>query len=291
MDRSLMSAFSHNESGLSIAAMDKPWATGSRRTPTAFTSLAPREAKSAMIKDNEEAILIETGRLTARLMHDFKNQLGGLKLYAAFLQKRFAGNAEGMEVAEKIAQGLNEMAEQAAILNKLCRPLELRMAAGDPAAVVEQVISRIEPKTDAKRVKITPDLEAGREPNATMVSFDPRLISEAIEAIILRAVDASAQNGQNGEIVISLSRFDETLRIEIKDNGAPLDDEKRLRFFDPLAGDRLNRTALGLAMARRIIEGHGGQVSAQAGSSSGVAVGTIVEIRLPIADCGLRIAD
>jgi signal transduction histidine kinase len=244
-----------------------------------------------MIKDSEETILIETGRMAARLMHDFKNQLGGLKLYAAYLQKRFAGNAEGMEVAEKIAQGLNEMAEQAAILNKLCRPLELRMAPGDPAPIVEQVMSRIEPKTVAKRVKITsnvetglePGLELGRKPGRKLdeprVSLDPRLIGEALEAIILRAVDASPQDG---EIRISLSRLDETLRIEIKDNGALLDDERRLIFFDPLAGDRLNRTALGLAMARRIIEGHGGQVSARAGTDAG----TIVEVRLRIADRG-----
>ena len=90
-----------------------------------------------MIKDSEETILIETGRMAVRLIHDFKNQLGGLKLYAAYLQKRFADNAEGMEIVEKIAQGLSEMAEQAAILNKLCRPLELQMDPGDPAPVVE----------------------------------------------------------------------------------------------------------------------------------------------------------
>src|SRR5882672_1434727 len=125
-----------------------------------------------MIKDSEEAILIETGRMAARLIHDFKNQLGGLKLYAAYLQKRFAENAEGMEVAEKIAQGLNEMAEQAAILNKLCRPLELRPEPGDPAPVVEEVLSRLGPKASAKRVKIIFDLESGA-PRAT---FDPRLI-------------------------------------------------------------------------------------------------------------------
>jgi two-component system, OmpR family, sensor kinase len=226
-----------------------------------------------MIKDSEETILIETGRMAARLIHDFKNQLGGLKLYAAYLQKRFAGNAEGMEVAEKIAQGLNEMAEQAAILNKLCRPLELRMAPGDPALVVEQVVGRIEPKASEKRVKITSKFEAG----ATQISFDPRLIGEAIEAIIMRAADASPQDG---EIGISLRRQDEALKIEIKDNGAPLDDERRLKFFDPLAGDRLNRTALGLAMARKIIERHDGQVSAR----SDTVAGTIVEVTLPIAD-------
>jgi hypothetical protein len=36
----------------------------------------------------------------------FKNQLGGLKLYAAYLQKRFADHADGMEVAEKNRAGV-----------------------------------------------------------------------------------------------------------------------------------------------------------------------------------------
>jgi two-component system C4-dicarboxylate transport sensor histidine kinase DctB len=233
-----------------------------------------------MIKDSEEAILIETGRMAMRLMHDFKNQLGGLKLYAAYLQKRFADNAEGMEIAEKIAQGLSEMAEQAAILNKLCRPLELQMEPGDPTQVVEQVVSRLEPRASAKRIKITCDLEQ----NAPRITFDARRIGEALEAIISRAMDASPEDG---EIGVSLKLRDESLRIEIKDNGATLDEERRLSFFDPLAGDRINRTALGLAMARRIIERHGGQVSARAGASAG----TIVEVTLRIADCGLRIAD
>ncbi|MGH7811759.1 MAG: hypothetical protein ACREP5_15890, partial [Candidatus Binatia bacterium] len=74
---------------------------------------------SAMIKDSEEEVLIETGRMAARLIHDFKNRLGGLKLYAAYLKKRFADNPEGLEVAEKIVQGLNEMADQAATLSRL----------------------------------------------------------------------------------------------------------------------------------------------------------------------------
>ena len=178
-----------------------------------------------------------------------------------------------MEVAEKIAQVLNEMAEQAAILNKLCRPLELRLELGDPEPIVKEVVSRLGPKASAKPVKIISDLD----PGVTRVSFERRMIGEALEAIIMRAIDASPQNG---EIGISLRRRDETLQIEIKDNGAPLDDERRRDFFDPLAGDRLNRTALGLAMARRIIERHGGQVSARAGADAG----TTVEVTLPIAD-------
>jgi len=222
-----------------------------------------------MIKDSEEAILIETGRMAARLIHDFKNQLGGLKLYAAYLQKRFADNAEGMEIAEKIAKGLNEMAEQASILNQLARPLELRLETGEPASIIEQVVSRLQSRASAKRAKITLSLD----PDAPRISFDSRQIGAALESVISRAVDATPEDGA---VEISLRRRDEALQVEIKDNGPTLDDNQRQNFFDPLAGDRLNKLALGLAMARRIIEKHGGRISARADTPSG----TIVEVRL-----------
>jgi hypothetical protein len=63
---------------------------------------------------DDQKLLLETGRMTSRLIHDFKNQMGGLKLYAAYLKKRFADQPEGLEIADKIIQGLNTMAEQAA---------------------------------------------------------------------------------------------------------------------------------------------------------------------------------
>ncbi|HKQ73586.1 MAG TPA: HAMP domain-containing sensor histidine kinase [Blastocatellia bacterium] len=222
-----------------------------------------------MIKDSEEAILIETGRMAARLIHDFKNQIGGLKLYAAYLQKRFADNAEGMEIVEKIAKGLNEMAEQASILNQLARPLELRLETGDPALIIEQAVSRLQSRASAKRAKITLSLD----PDAPRISFDSRQIGAALESVISRAVDATPEDGA---VEISLRRKDEALEVEIKDNGPTLDDNQRQNFFDPLAGDRLNKVALGLAMARRIIEKHGGRISARADTPSG----TIVEVRL-----------
>src|SRR5262245_37598169 len=225
--------------------------------------------KSAMIKDSEEAILIETGRVAARLIHDFKNQLGGLKLYAAYLQKRFADNAEGIEIADKIAKGLNEMAEQAAILNQLARPLELRMEKGDPALTIQQVVSRLQSRASAKRAKIAVSLN----PDAPRISFDARQLGAALESLISRAVDAAPEDSA---VEISLRRQDEAIQVEIKDNGPTLDDNQRLNFFDPLAGDRLNKAALGLAMARRIVEKHGGRISARANTT----VGTIVEVIL-----------
>ncbi len=222
-----------------------------------------------MTKDNDDAILIETGRMAARLIHDFKNQLGGLKLYAAYLQKRFADHPEGLEIAEKIAQGLNEMADQAALLNQMARPLELRMETSDLAMMVKQVVSRLQSIATAKRVGIALNLI----PDSLQFSFDSRQMGAALESIIARAVDVTPENG---EVEISMSRMGEALQLEIKDNGFTPDDAQFLNFFDPLAGARLNKGALGLAMARRIIEKHGGWISARANTSAG----TIVEVRM-----------
>jgi signal transduction histidine kinase len=238
-------------------------------TPTAYASLNPREVKSVMINDSEESILIENGRMAARLIHDFKNQLGGLKLYAAYLQKRFADNTEGVEIAEKIARGLNEMAEQAAILNKLARPLELRLEPGDPAALIEHIVDGLRSKAAARQVRISCDLERRARP----IAFDSRQVGAALEAIISRAVDASPEDAA---VEVLLRRGDETARVEIKDHGATISDEQRLHFFDPLAGDRINQAALGLAMAKRIIEKHGGRISTRANP----ATGTIVELTI-----------
>ncbi len=224
-----------------------------------------------MINDSEEERLIETGRMASRLIHDFKNQLGGLKLYAAYLKKRFADNPEGLEIVEKINQGLNEMADQAAILSRLTLPLELRRENGDPASVVEQVVSSCRSGAVGKSVKI----ECEVEPGLPLASFDLQHIRSALESIIARAVQSSPENGR---VVVSLKRRDEVLQIEVTDEGETLDEQRRLTLFDALAGDRINKSSLGLAMARRIVEKHGGSITARSASPAG----TVVEVRLSL---------
>lgn len=52
-----------------------------------------------------------------RLLHDFRNQLGGVKLYTAFLKQSLANNtlevSEGMEVCDKILEEINTLTARA----------------------------------------------------------------------------------------------------------------------------------------------------------------------------------
>ena len=51
------------------------------------------------------------------------------------------------------------------------------------------------------------------------------------------------------------------LRVAVQDNGPGLNAEQRQRIFDPFFTTKTKGTGLGMAIAKRIIEAHGGRIS------------------------------
>jgi signal transduction histidine kinase len=223
--------------------------------------------------DSEQERLSEAGRLTSRLIHDFKNQMGGLKLYAAYLKKRFADQPEGLEIAEKIVEGLNTMAEQASLVSRLTRPLELKREPGDPSGVLDQVINDQRSRAEARSVKIETKIENG----LPQASLDAQQLRTAIGSIITRAIESSPEGGL---VRIELQSKPGEMRIEVSDQGELLSGEQREALFDLHAVDRISKTSLDLALARRVIEYHGGEIRALAASTDG----TVVRVILPISE-------
>lgn len=220
---------------------------------------------------NLEKDLLRAGRMTSQLVHDFKNQIGGIKLYAAYLKKRFADSTEGLEITEKIVQGLNAMAEHASLVSKLTRPLELNRQSADLAALLLHSINDYRPRAEARCVKLESELGSG----SAQAVIDAQQLRVAISALLARAVDSSAENGR---IQIRLHRETSGFLIEIVDQGGTLSVQQRGALFELLPGEKLNQAAFGLAMARRIIERHGGEATAVAAPESG----TTVRLRIPV---------
>lgn len=225
--------------------------------------------------NNEQAMLAEVGRATARLIHDFKNQLGGLKLYAAYLKKRFAAHpdlAEGLEIADKIAQGVNEMTENANLVGKLTRPIELTRMETDFAALVEQAAGQVRQRIAERGLTVETDL-AELSPDQKAVRLDSQHMLSALNALLSRAVEATRENGR---VRLRLRSGADELQLSIVDEGESLNDEQRKSLFGFAANERVNKHSLNLVMARRIIEAHGWRIVALAAEPSGT------EIRLTI---------
>ena len=85
--------------------------------------------KPLLSESEDNRSLQELGRASVQIVHDLKNQLNGLKLYATFLRKRLEKGdrpADELETMAKLIAGIDRTAADLSLLSDFGRPLELR---------------------------------------------------------------------------------------------------------------------------------------------------------------------
>lgn len=108
------------------------------------------------------------------------------------------------------------------------------------------------------------------------VFLDSQKMMEALLNLIVNALDA-IQN--DGHVHILLSKANEQLSVSISDDGCGIPAQKLLTIFHPFVTTKEDGTGLGLPVAKRIIEGHGGHIRV----SSAPQQGATFTFRLPFA--------
>src|SRR5438045_6318632 len=89
--------------------------------------------KSISSEFDDPSTLEQLGRASAQVLHDLKNQLNGLKLYATFLKRRLANAdrpADEQETIAKLIAGLERAAADMSLLSKFGKTLELKRQIG-----------------------------------------------------------------------------------------------------------------------------------------------------------------
>jgi signal transduction histidine kinase len=96
-----------------------------------------------------------------------------------------------------------------------------------------------------------------------VVSVDGRLLNRVLLNLILNAADAIGDAGvKDGRIVLSAIASNGRTELVIADNGPGIPADMLERIFDPFFTTKHTGTGLGLAIVHRIIEAHGGQITA-----------------------------
>jgi two-component system sensor histidine kinase FlrB len=98
------------------------------------------------------------------------------------------------------------------------------------------------------------------EPTA-MADADPRLLARVFSNLIGNAVEALGPGG--GEIALGLTRGAGRARVTVEDDGPGASPEILARLFDPYFSARSGGTGLGLSIVKKIVEEHGGTISAE----------------------------
>jgi signal transduction histidine kinase/CheY-like chemotaxis protein len=144
--------------------------------------------------------------------------------------------------------------------------------------VIENAINVVRPTADAKGIKI----ETNYDRTPAMISGDANRLQQVIWNLLSNAVKFT-QNG--GRVFVKVSQAEGAVEVSVSDTGQGINKEflpyvfERFRQADSTTTRQHGGLGLGLAIARHLVEIHGGVISAE---SPGVGKGATFTIRLPL---------
>jgi signal transduction histidine kinase len=216
----------------------------------------------------------ERAALLAAIGHDLRTPLSSLQASVEALE-------DGM--ATDPSRHLRGMASDVRHLRMLVEDLFLfsRLEAGtfllspepvDVAELIEETISAVDAYAASRQVAVR--FEA---PGPVVADVDPTGVARVLRNLIDNAIRHSPERR---DVTVALSRIDGGVRFDVRDEGPGFPDALRERAFDRFVRGDEARTrdagaGLGLAIAKGIVEAHGGRISI------GPGPGGMVSVELP----------
>lgn len=101
-------------------------------------------------------------------------------------------------------------------------------------------------------------------------AIDREQLARAVSHVVDNAAEAIRESGAPGRVAVDTHRAAAMFEIRIADTGPEIPEDQLATIFEPLFGG--HRSGLGLAVARRIVERHGGRIDAKSHDGGGTAV-------------------
>jgi light-regulated signal transduction histidine kinase (bacteriophytochrome) len=202
---------------------------------------------TAMPKPDETERLQDLGRASMQIVHDLKNQLNGLKLYATFLRRRIEKGerpSDEQETIAKLINGLDRTADDLSTIVRYGQPLELKK---QPGFELEKVLRATCSNLNETSSQIVFQADSGLASG----NFDHFKLTDALKWLCVGAIKFRG-NDEPGEIrVHAKASATDPNRAVIELSGLRSLDHDPFRSF---AGSDEVR----LALAAKTIEAHGG---------------------------------
>ncbi|GAB4338708.1 MAG: ATP-binding protein [Desulfobulbaceae bacterium] len=211
-----------------------------------------------------------------RIAHEIKNPLTPIQLSAQRLRKRYLERiGDDTEIFDQctrtIVNQVEEIKRLVSEFSDFARMPQVRKKPGDIVSVVEDIFALYR---EAHK-HITFILECREE--IPEFSFDPVQIKRILINLLDNAVSVLPEEGKI-TISLYLNHRDNNVIMEVADTGPGIDDQIKLRLFEPYFSTKKSGTGLGLAIAHTIVTEHNGTLQVRDNQPSGAVF--IVELPL-----------
>lgn len=222
--------------------------------------LSDREAaRVRALKESERLAAI--GQTVSAVAHEIKTPLIAIAGYARQVIKHLADdevNREKLEIVLTEARRLEILVRE---MLDFSRPLQLKKVPGDPLGLLAKCLA-VANKAAAGKVKI----ETRVAPTLPPVHLDEEKMQQVLINLIINAVDASLE-GQ--KVDVSAYGQGGTVCFDVTDHGTGVPPEIRDKLFVPFFTTKKHGTGLGLPIAQKIAQAHGGDISVHSNPEGG----------------------
>ena len=223
------------------------------------------------------------GNLAAVVGHEVRNPLNAISMGLQRLRGEWKPGESAAEYARMVELMQGEVRRLNTIVEEflsLARPLAVKPEPLKPGDLIGDVVALVEPDAESRgiglSVKVPDDLP--------VASLDRDQLKQALLNLVTNAFDAMPGGGT---LTIAAAAHRDSITLTVEDTGAGIPPDLLPKLFEPYVTTKVKGMGLGLPIARRIVEAHGGSIRVE----SAPGKGSCFTITLPLENLKSRISN
>ncbi len=210
-------------------------------------------------------------RLTGGVAHEIKNPLNSIGLHLEILKERVGeGDAVATEELRILREETKRLDRVVKTFLNFTKPVELKLAEEDLAALVQGLLQFLTPEAQLKNVA----LEWKWEGKEAAVRADADLLKQAFLNLLRNGMEAMPEGGA---LAVGLEAEGADWVLKIADEGVGIPEESRAKIFQLYFTTKAQGSGIGLAVTYRVVQLHNGSIHFDSRSGAG----TTFTVRLP----------
>lgn len=225
--------------------------------------------REALAADRLSAV----GELAAGVAHELRNPLTGVKLLIQAAAKRPADRPLSAQELSVVQEQIIRMEKTIQGLLDYARPPEMHQVRHDLRDTVRRALNLVAGHARQMNIAVCEDFSLV----PVLVDGDPGQLHQVFVNLLLNGIEAMPGGGELWVAVQDAALTDGCCRVTVTDSGNGISENILERMFEPFVTSKERGTGLGLAISRRIVQQHGGKLTA----ANREERGAVFSVKLP----------